>query len=79
MSDKVYEIAGKMLALSELFLELQVIDRDRFANRHLELRSRAIELGILEQVQEVIVDHYLGEFNAEYPETPLAKETNDYA
>jgi len=79
MVDKAYEIAGKMLALSELFLELRVIDRDRFTSRHLKLRTEAEELGILGEVTEVITEYYLEDFDVQYPEVSTGEETNDNA
>lgn len=79
MVDKAYEIAGKMLALSELFLELRVIDRDRFASRHLELRTEAEELGILGDVTEVITEYYMEDFDVQYPEVSAEEKANDNA
>lgn len=65
MSNEALWYAGKMIALSELFLELRTISRERFFERHSELTCEIDILGIAKEVNEAIVEFYLEPFQEE--------------
>jgi hypothetical protein len=69
MSDTVYWYAGKMIALTEIFLELRAISKDSFFDKHDKLLSEIRELGIEEEVNETIVDYYM---------EPFQEKTDDF-